>query len=76
MDKPVSLIINEFKNSIQNAVVNSNLNPVVLEIIMKEIYTDIKNIALQYEQQEMQQYNEKLKEEETNAGVEENRNAE
>ena len=68
MDKPISLVINEFKNNIQKAITDSQLNPVILEMIFKDIYLNIKEISVQYENKEIQQYKESLEntEEKTN----------
>lgn len=69
MDKPISLVINEFKNNIQKAVTDSQLNPVILEMIFKDIYLNIKEVSIQYENQEMQQYQESLKNNEEDENV-------
>lgn len=56
MEKPLSLTINEFKDKLQTAIMESKLSPTILEIILKDIYMNIREIATQYEQQEINAY--------------------
>ena len=56
MEKPLSLTINEFKDKLQTAIMESKLSPTILEIILKDIYMNIREVATQYEQQELDAY--------------------
>lgn len=62
-NKPLSLIINEFKDKIQNAVTESQLVPTILEMVFKDIYINIHEVAAQYEQQELQNYQNEINKE-------------
>lgn len=64
MDKPISVQINEAKNKIVNTINELNLHPSILLPIMKDIYSEVQNIAIQTEQREMEEYNNSLKDDE------------
>lgn len=60
MEKPISLIIEEAKTDIVNAVNNTNLHPSILLPIIKDIYEEVLHTAqLQYEK-EKQEYESSL----------------
>ena len=40
-DKPLSLVINEFRANIENVINNSNLPPYIIEPILKDYYNQI-----------------------------------
>ena len=56
MQKPLSVIINETKSNIIGAVNNSNLSPVILEPIVRDIYNEISNLARTQTENETRQY--------------------
>lgn len=64
MNKPISVQINEAKNKIVNTINELNLHPSILLPIMKDIYSEVQNIAIQTEQREMEEYNNSLKDDE------------
>lgn len=60
MDKPLSLIIDDFKTDLANVINNSNLPPVILKPVIKEIYDEIKLLQVQELQNDKIKYNEYL----------------
>lgn len=51
-NKPISVTIEDGKKEIVNAINGLNLHPTILEMIVKEIYLEIKNIKeLTYERE-------------------------
>lgn len=63
-NKPVTMIIEETKNTIVNAVNNSQLPAFILETIIKDIYIEINQMAIQQANLEKQKYEEELKHDE------------
>ena len=57
IEKPISLIIEEVKTEIANIINNSQLPPVVLDLIVKDIYNEVHSIYIQQTMQEQQEYN-------------------
>lgn len=50
MEKPISMILSESKQTIINAVTSTNLHPALLELIIKDIYNEVRERAnYQYE---------------------------
>ena len=72
MDKPLSLIINETKQNFIKTINNAGLPLALLEMIMKDVYFDLKNASDIQAKKELEEYNiylvkekeEKLKENE------------
>ena len=56
IQKPVSMIVNESRDIIANAINSINLHPVLLEIILKDFYLEIKNQATVMSQRENSEY--------------------
>ena len=56
IQKPISLVIEEAKNSIVYAINNAQLHPVLLEMIMKELYMEIQNQVKFTTQREKEEY--------------------
>lgn len=59
---PVSILIQNTKNKISEAINTSNLPASVLELILKDIYTDIKLFSNEIYQNEKTEYEKSLKE--------------
>ena len=57
IEKPISLTIEEVKAEIANIINNSQLPPVVLDLIVKDIYNEVHSIYIQQTMQEQQEYN-------------------
>ena len=56
MDKPLSLVIEEFKSDVEHAITKSRLTPVILEMIFKDFYKNIAELSAQYTKQEYDNY--------------------
>lgn len=61
IEKPLSLIIKEFRNNLENAVNNSNLPPCIVEPILKDYYNQVlilsNNTSISEEQEYVQTIN-------------------
>lgn len=62
IQKPVSLIMTEAKENIVNAINEVQLHPVVLEMIVKELYMEIKDQAKMMIERESAEYQRTLME--------------
>lgn len=63
MEKPVSLIIEEAENTIVNAINSVQLHPTLLEMIMRNLYLEVKEQARVTRQREKDDYNKATMEE-------------
>ena len=57
MDKPLSVSIEEFKQNLVDTVQNSRLPIVVVDLIMKDFFNEIHELAKDYTLKEIQEYN-------------------
>ena len=64
MEKSISLILGEAKQSIADVINNTGLPPVLLEPIIKDFYMEIQNAAVLQYQKEKQEYESSLKQQE------------
>lgn len=60
MEKPMSLIIDEFQKKIVEAVNESRLHPSILDIVMSNMAREIHELAVQQNKQEMALYEQSL----------------
>lgn len=76
MIKPVSIIIKEFSDNIEKCINESGLPPVVVEIVMKGYYLQIKELAEEQFLSERNKYMESInnKENMENTETEVNKN--
>lgn len=58
--KPISVTIQEFKNDIFTIVKNHQLHPSIVEMVMKDMYLEIKNLADNQLKLEEKEYTEQL----------------
>lgn len=65
MNKPLTMIIKETKAKIANACNESGLPPIILDLIMQAIYSEIHLLAERQTVEEESVYMEKIKEENT-----------
>ena len=68
MDKPISMQVNEARDSIIKIINELNLHPIILEPIIKEIYEQVRIATVQMAEKEKAEYEanlEKEKEKET-----------
>lgn len=67
---PASVAINQFKGEIYKAINDCKLHPVVLHMVLKDVFNEVTATVSNYEQQEIKQYEESLKQN-VGQGVEE-----
>lgn len=60
-EKPLSVIIDEFKGNLQDVINTSSLPPYLVEPILKDIYNQVFILSQQIKTQELNEYNEKQK---------------
>lgn len=65
MNKPLTMIIKETKTKIANACNESGLPPIILDLIMQGIYSEIHSLAERQTAEEEATYMEKIKEDDT-----------
>ena len=63
MEKPVSLIVEEAENTIVNAINSVQLHPTLLEMIMRNLYLEVKEQARVTCQREKDDYKRAIMEE-------------
>ena len=56
MNKTSAIIYEEFKQNMANLINDSNLPPFVIELVLKDFYQEIHNIAKQIYEQDKAQY--------------------
>ena len=56
IQKPISMVLKESKDIIVNAINSVNLHPSLLEMIMKDLYVEVKNQAEIMSQRESSEY--------------------
>lgn len=71
MNKPVSIIIEEARQSLGKTIREMNLSPTILEFIIKEAYDEIKLYHQQELNEDKQKYEEYLMSQKNNENVEE-----
>lgn len=72
IEKPISLAIEECKANIAEVINNSQLSPVVLDLILKSIYDEVHNIYIQQLNQERQEYNTSMQDEQNDIKIQNN----
>ena len=60
MNKPISLIIEDARQAIIHAVNNTDLPPVLLESIIKDIYNEIRQLKLEQYKSDKAEYERSL----------------
>lgn len=60
--KPVSVLFGETRESVVNILNNSNLPPFLLEIIMRDLYLEVKQISQQQCDKDKNKYETAMKE--------------
>lgn len=61
--KPISIRIEDAKKTLAQTIVNCQLPPAIMEMVVKELYAEVQAIALQQLEKDRTEYN---KEEQTN----------
>ena len=62
MEKPISMIIDETKQMLISTINECQLHPSILEMIVKDIYTEISMLNVNLRNQEKEQYLKEQKE--------------
>ena len=62
MNKPLTMVIKETKNQIVNICNESGLSPIVLDLIMQGIYSEIHSLATKQTLEEEMAYKKMLEE--------------
>lgn len=57
---PASVAINQFKGDLYKAINDCKLHPVVLHMVLKDVFNEVTATVSNYEQQEIKQYEESL----------------
>lgn len=60
MNKPLSMTILEMKSSIIDIINKSGISPTIVEMVMRDLYTDIKNQCIAFEKTEQEAYKKSL----------------
>lgn len=63
MNKPTTLLMEEFKQNMAKLINDSGLPAFVVEYIIKDLYTEISQLAMQVAEQEKAEYVQSLSEE-------------
>lgn len=64
MNKPASVAIKEFSENLENCVNNSGLPPIVLEMVMRGYYLQLKELADRQTRTEEESYRKDLEKQE------------
>jgi hypothetical protein len=65
MNKPTSMVINETRISLANVLNTSNLPPCILEMIVKELYDEVRQLSSFQSKQDEENYAKALKDAES-----------
>lgn len=71
MNKPLSMIIEDFKNDVGRAITQSELPPTILEMIFKDMYRNVYELSEKYKYEEISKYNQELSKQSQESDVEE-----
>lgn len=74
MDKPISIVLKESKDRITSTVNSLNLQPAILQLILLDVYNDVRTKADAQLLQEQEMYS-LIKQEEENKEDADNQNA-
>lgn len=71
MNKPLSMIIEDFKNEVGRAITQSELPPTILEMIFKDMYRNVYELSEKYKYEEISKYNQELSKQSQESDVKE-----
>lgn len=60
MNKPISMIIKETRTELANVCNKSGLSPIILDLILQGIYSEVHTLAEKQENEEEKDYMKKL----------------
>lgn len=72
MNKPLTMIVKDTKSKLVNACNNSGLPPVILDLIVKEIYSEIHYLAEKQTLEEEKIYMETINSAQSNEVIDDN----
>lgn len=67
INKPVSMVLNEAKDVIVKAINSVQLHPTLLEMVIKDIYNEVKYNAVAFSEREKAEYEQALQKSEESA---------
>lgn len=62
IDKPISVVIEDAKNLIIEAINGTSLHPTILEMVLKDIYNEVNEVAKAKHNREKAEYEQALME--------------
>ena len=60
MEKKLSVTLEEFKQTLMNDIKNSGLPIVIVDLVIKDLYNEIHELARDFTIKEMQEYRDSL----------------
>ena len=60
MEKKLSVTLEEFKQSLANDIQDSGLPIVIVDLVLKDLYNEIHNLATEFTMKEIKEYNDSL----------------
>ena len=62
MEKPITMVVNETRESLIKTINESNLPPFIMEMMLKEIYAEVNQLNINVTIREKEEYLQSLKE--------------
>ena len=62
MEKPITMVVNETRGSLIKTINESNLPPFIIEMMLKDIYTEVNQLNINVSTREKEEYLQSLKE--------------
>ena len=62
MKKPITMVVDETKQSLIKMINESNIPPFIMEMLLKEIYTEVNKLSTDISAKEKEQYLQSLQE--------------
>jgi len=62
MEKPITMVVDETRQSLIKTINESNLPPFIIEMMLKDIYTEVNQLSINVSTREKEQYLQSLQE--------------
>lgn len=62
MEKPITMVVNETRQTLIKTINESNLPPFIMEMMLKEIYAEVNQLNVNVSTREKEEYLQSLKE--------------
>ena len=62
MEKPITMVVDETRQSLIKTINESNLPPFIIEMMLKDIYTEVNQLNINVSTREKEEYLQSLKE--------------